>query len=156
MISKYGDWAKAGVMLKALSVKLMPLAQIKLYENGNLVLKTIKGHIENQDLSWTPLAKNTIYKKGGEEIYIETGALKDGLSIRKIKSSKDDVTIFIGASPWKKHAPSGLKYSDLMMYLEYGTSTIPPRPLIQPTYDELENKLKSGWEDVIRQAMGVK
>lgn len=156
MISKYGDWAKAGVMLKALSVKLMPLAQAKIYENGQLVLDTLKGHIDKQDLNWTPLAKSTIRKKGGEKIYIETGALKDGLSIRKIKSSKNDVTIFIGASPWKKHAPSGLKFSDLMIYLEYGTTEIPPRPLIQPTYDELQKRLKSGWEDVIKEAMGVK
>lgn len=156
MISTYGDWAKAGTILKALSVKLMPLAQAKLYENGNLVLETLKGHIDKQDLNWTPLAKSTVRKKDGEKIYIETGALKEGLSIRKIKSSKNDVTIFVGASPWKKHTPSGLKFSDLMIYLEYGTSTIPPRPLIQPTYDELEKKLKSGWQDVIREAMGVR
>lgn len=156
LISTYGDWAKAGVMLKALSVKLMPLAQAKIYENGKLVLETLQGHIDKQDLDWVPLANSTIRKKDGEKIYIETGALRNGISIRKIKSSKDDITIFIGASPWKKHTPSGLKYSDLMMYLEYGTSKIPPRPLIQPTYDELENKLKDGWEEVILKAMGVK
>lgn len=133
----------------------MPLAQVKLYENGKLVLETMQGHIESQDLNWVPLSKSTVRQKGNDKIYIETGALKDGLGIRKIKSAKDDVTIFIGASPWKTHKPSGLKYSDLMMYLEYGTSKIPPRPLVQPTYDELEKQLKSGWEDVIRLAMGV-
>lgn len=155
MISMYGDWAKAGVVLKSLNVKLMPLAQAKLDENGKLILDTLKSHIDMQDLNWTPLAKNTIYKKGGDKILVETGALKDGLVVRKIKSAKDDYTLFIGASPWKTHKPSGLKMSDLMIYLEYGTGRVPPRPLIQPTYDELESKLKDGWEEVIKEAMGV-
>lgn len=155
MISTYGDWAKCGVMLKALSVNLMPVAKAKIDQNGKIILEALKNHIEKQDLSWKPLAKNTIYKKGGEEILIETGALKDGLVVRKIKSAKDDYTIFVGASPWKTHKPSGLKMSDLMLYLEYGTSRIPPRPLIEPTYDELESRLKDGWEDVIKEAMGV-
>lgn len=155
MISMYGDWAKSGVMLKALQVKLMPLAMAKLDENGKLVLDKLKDHISKQDLSWTPLAKNTIYKKNSDKILVETGALQDGFVVRKIKSAKDDYTLFIGASPWKTHKPSGLKMSDLMIYMEYGTGRVPPRPLIQPTYDELESKLKDGWEEVIKDAMGV-
>lgn len=155
MISMYGDWAKAGIVLKSLNVRLMPLAQAKIDENGELILNALKGHIEKQDLAWTPLAKNTIYKKNGDKIFVETGTLKDGLVVRKIKSAKDDYTIFVGASPWKTHKPSGLKMSDLMIYLEYGTGRIPPRPLIEPTFDENESKLKEGWEEVIREAMGV-
>ena len=155
MITTYGDWAKAGMVLKALRVNLMPLAKAKIDEDGRMVLEKLQGHIDKQDLSWIPLAKNTVYKKGDDTIYVETGTLRNGLSVRRIKSAKDDYTIFVGASPWKVHKPRGIKMSDLLIYLEYGTSRVPPRPLVQPTYDELEAKLKEGWEDVIKEAMGV-
>ena len=59
----YGDWAKAGAVLKKLGANLNPVAKGKLYENGELVLETIQGHIDNQDLDWTPLAPSTVKMK---------------------------------------------------------------------------------------------
>lgn len=150
MISTYGDWAKAGVVLKGLQVKLMPLAKAKLDEQGQLVLEKIQGHIDNQDLNWKPLSSSTVHRKGDDTIFVETGTLRNGISVRKIKSAKDDYTIFVGASPWKKHAPSGLSMNDVLIYLEYGTSRIPPRPLVQPTFEELESRLKREWEEFIK------
>lgn len=154
-VKKFGDWAKAGVILTELTTKLKPALEARLQENGELVLKTLRGHIEDQDLEWTPLKPRTIQLKSGEKVYIETGWLKDNLGIRKIKSSKDSTTIFIGASPWKKHKPSGLKFSDLMIYLEYGTTNgVPARPLIRPTMEELKGELKDEFLDVIRELIG--
>lgn len=146
----YGDWAKAGVVLKKLGANLNPVAKGKLYENGNLVLETIQGHIDNQDLDWTPLAPSTVKMKGNSTVYVETGSLKNGLTVRKIKSSADNLVLFVGASPWKKHTPSGLKMSDLMIYLEYGTERIPPRPLIQPSFEEVKDKIMNEWKDFIK------
>lgn len=149
MIQMYGDWAKAGVVLRKLSTKLQPFMKAKLDESGKLVLETIKGHINDQDLDWTPLADATIERKGNDLVYYETGTLKDGLSVRKIKSAKDNITIFIGASPWKRHKPSGLKLSDLVIYLEYGTEVVPPRPLIQPSFEEVKDKIMKDWKNDI-------
>ena len=82
-----------------------------------------------QDLSWTPLSEHTIELKGGDStIYVETGQLRSGLSVRRIKSSSTGSTIFVGASPWKRHN-GGMKLSDLLIWLEYGTDKMPPRPL---------------------------
>jgi len=95
------------------------------------------------------LSERTIELKGGDDtIYVETGFLRDNLQVRRIKSVKNGVTIFVGASAWQR-TPQGLKFSDLMIWLEYGTDKIPPRPLIRPTFDELEPILKEGYRDIL-------
>lgn len=146
-----GDWNKAGVYLKNLAIKLKPAFEAQLWEDGQFVLETMRDHIDNQDLNWTPLAERTVELKGGDDtIYVETGSLKDGLTVRRIKSSVKGSTLFIGASPWKRHE-GGMKMSDLMIWLEYGTDKIPPRPLIQPTIEEVEKILKDHWKDLMEE-----
>lgn len=146
-----GDWNRAGVYLKNLAVKLKPAFEAQLYEDGQFVLEKMRGHIDNQDLNWTPLAERTIELKGGDDtIYVETGALRDGLVVRRIKSTTKGSTIFVGASPWKRHE-GGMKMSDLLIWLEYGTDKIPPRPLVQPTIEEVENILKTHWKDLMKE-----
>ena len=146
-----GDWNKAGIFMKTLAVRLRPAFELQLYKDGEFVLEKIKGHIESQDLNWTPLAERTIELKGGDDtIYIETGQLFNGLTIRRIKSTVKGSTIYVGASPWKKHE-GGMSMSDLMIWLEYGTDKIPPRPVIQPTYEEVKDILKSNWEDLLKE-----
>ena len=152
----YGDWAKAGVVLKRLAVSLNPFAKGMLYEDGQLVLETIQGHIDKQDLNWIPLANSTVKAKGSDDIYVETGSLRNGLTVRKIKSSKDDLVLFVGASPWKRHAPSGKKMSEILIFLEYGTSRIPPRPLVEPTFEEVKSKIQKEWRGAIADFIGGK
>ena len=149
-----GDWNRAGVFMQNLAVKLKPAFEAQIWEDGQFVLETMRGHIDKQDLSWTPLAERTVELKGGDTtIYVETGALKNGLTVRRVKSSARGSTIFIGASPWKTHKESGLKFSDLMIYLEYGTRKIPARPLIRPTWEEMrdviKNNMKAIGQDII-------
>lgn len=148
-----GDWNKAGLYMKNLAVKLKPAFEAQLYEDGEFVLEVMKDHIDNQDLNWTPLAERTVELKGGDTtIYVETGQLKDGLVVRRIKSSTKGSTIFVGASPWKRHE-GGMKMSELMIWLEYGTDKIPPRPLVQPTIEEVKDLLKEHWEDLMKELM---
>lgn len=143
-----GDWNRAGVYLRNLSVKLRPCFQAQFDADGEFVLRTMQSHIDSQDLEWTPLSDRTVELKGGDTtIYVETGQLRNGLSVRRIKSSVKGSTIFIGASPWKRHE-GGMKLSDLLIWLEYGTDKIPPRPLVQPTYEEVEKILRDHWKDL--------
>lgn len=147
-----GDWNKAGLYLQNLAVKLYPAFSAKLYEDGQFVLEKMRGHIDNQDLNWIPLSERTVALKGGSTtIYIETGKLRSGLTVRRIKSKANGSTIFIGASPWKKH--DGIKMSDLMIWLEYGTDKIPPRPLIRPTIEEVQDILKEHWKDLMKELL---
>lgn len=137
-----GDWRKAGIVLKNLATQITPIASAKLYENGELLLERLQGHIDAQDLPW--VAK----KKGDTPIYIETGELRDSLCVRRVKSSATGSTIFVGASPWKTHKESGLKCSDLMIYLEYGTRKIPARPLVRPTWEEMRDIVKENMSEI--------
>lgn len=150
-LSKFGDWTKAGIVLQTLSSnRIVPAMSAQIKDDGDLVLERIVGHIDSQDLNWTPLSEQTIELKNGDEtIYVETGFLKNNLKVRKVKAPKNGVTYFIGADAWTKH-PSGLKFSDLMIYLEYGTANIPARPLIRPTFEELENTLKQHWKQCLQ------
>lgn len=146
-----GDWNRAGVYMRSLAVKLKPAFEAQLWEDGQLVLETMQKHIDSQDLSWTPLADRTVELKGGDTtIYIETGQLRDGLTVRRVKSSAKGSTIFVGASPWKRHE-GGMKMSELMIWLEYGTDKLPPRPLVQPTIEEVEKVLKSNWKQLMQE-----
>ena len=105
------------------------------------------GHIDAQDLGWTPLSEDTVRQKDGSEtIYVDTSWLRDNLSVRRVKGG----TVFIGASPWKVHQPSGRKFSELMMFQEYGTSTQPPRPLVRPTWEEVEPIIKENWRGLVQ------
>lgn len=149
-MSKFGDWTRAGVVLQGLSVNLFPAFKAQLEEDGNLILKTLLNHIDAQDLPWTPLSERTIELKGGDStVYVETGYLKDNLQVRRVKSVANGVTLFIGASAWKR-TPEGVKLSDLMIWLEYGTDKIPPRPLIRPTWNEVEPILKENWRALLQ------
>ena len=146
-----GDWKKAGVFLKRISAGIYPFAEAQLMADGKLVLERMLEHIADQDLNWTPLSDDTIrLKEGNEQVYVDTGYLRDNLSVRRIKSTLRGSTIFIGASPWKTHQPSGLKFSDLMIYLEYGTATAPPRPLVRPTWEEVRPMIEENWEQLIK------
>lgn len=146
-----GDWNRAGIYLRNLAIKLRPAFEAQFWEDGQFVLKKMQGHIDSQDLSWTPLAERTVELKGGDTtIYVETGQLRNGLTVRRIKASTRGTTIFVGASPWKRHN-GGMKMSDLMIWLEYGTDKIPPRPLVQPTMEEVEDLLKSHWKKLMQE-----
>ena len=149
-VSKFGDWTRAGTILQGLSVSLCPAFKAQLQEDGELILKTLLSHIDKQDLNWTPLADRTVELKGGDTtIYVETGYLQENLQVRKIKAPKDGLTLFVGASAWKT-TPDGVKLSDLMIWLEYGTDKMPPRPLIRPTWEEVEPIIKKNWRELLQ------
>lgn len=145
-----GDWNKAGLHLRNIAVKLKPAFEAKFYEDGQMVLEKMKGHVYAQDLGWTPLSEHTVELKGGDTtILIETGQLVNGLTVRRIKSAVSGSTIFVGASPWKSHE-GGMKMSELMIWLEYGTDKMPARPLIRPTIEEVRDLLQKSWAELFK------
>lgn len=146
-----GDWQRAGITLKHIQTQLTPAFKAELYENGEFILEKLQGHIDSQDLGWTPLSDTTIrLKNGNSTIYVDTGELRDGLVVRRIKSASNGCTVFVGGSPWKHHS-SGLTMCELTIFLEYGTSKMPARPLIRPTYEEVQDIIKQYWTDLFKQ-----
>lgn len=149
-VTTTGDWKKCGMLLKALATELYPVCKARLYEDGKVAVETMQEHIDRQDLPWDALSEVTTRLKEDERIYIETGYLRENIGVRKIKSSANEISYFVGASPWKTHKPSGKKFSDIMMYMEYGTIKQPPRPLVRPTYEEIQAKMKKEWSDYLK------
>lgn len=149
-IGTFGQWVEAGVVLKNITAKLNPTFQAQMTEDGEMILQKMVGHIDAQDLGWTPLSDHTIeLKNGNSTIYVETGYLRGNLEVRRIRSSAFGATLFIGASSAKTH-PSGENFSNIMIWLEKGTNKIPPRPLIEPTWEEVEDIVKQNWESCLK------
>ena len=134
----YGDWSRAGVALRGLSNNMTSVFTAVVDKDGEMIRERLVGHIDSQDLGWTPLADSTVILKGSSKIYVETGTLKNNLKVRKISAPSMGYSIFIGANPWTTNK-DGTKLSDLMIWLEYGTSRMPARPLIRPTWDEVKS-----------------
>ena len=138
----YGDWSRAGVALRGLSKNMTSVFTAVVDKDGEMIRERLVGHIDSQDLGWTPLADSTVILKGSSKIYVETGTLKNNLKVRKISAPSMGYSIFIGANPWTTNK-DGTKLSDLMIWLEYGTSRMPARPLIRPTWDEVKSQVKA-------------
>ena len=147
----YGDWAKAGAILRGLANgQILPAFEAQLKADGELVLKTILGHINSQDLGWVPLSEHTVELKGGSTtVYVETGFLRDNLKVRKVRAPANGVTFFIGADAWTTTL-SGEKFSDLMIWLEYGTDKMPARPLIRPSWEEVMPIIQQHWKELLQ------
>lgn len=147
---RYGDWAKAGVALRGISKNLTPAFRAQVDKDGEMVLKKLTDHIDSQDLGWTPLDPHTVELKHGDStIYVETGFLKNNLKVRKISAPQNGYSIFIGANPWVTDK-DGVKLSDLLIYLEYGTVHSPARPLVRPTWDEVKGVVKQHMRDLLK------
>lgn len=152
ILEKVGDWEKMNSFFNKLSSDYLQDAfKDKLREDGDLLVEKIKGHIISQDLGWTPLAESTERKKGGSMIYVESGSLLNSIQAKEVQGN-GDLSIQVGAEGGH---PSGEDASQILEWLEYGTHKIPPRPLIRPTYEEMQSTLKSGWNELLASLLKV-
>lgn len=151
-ITLKGDWKKLKRDLNRLSKKLVPAFRAAVNESGELVLETLKGHIQAQDLNWAPLAEHTVELKGGDTtILVETGfLLESGFEMRKL--SANGLTIYVGASSVTH--PSGVPVKDLLIWIEYGTDKMPARPLMRPTMDEMKEEIPKIFDECLRDLLG--
>lgn len=148
-IKKTGAWDKVPKILNGLRKNLVPAFVAQIQSDGELYLQTIIDHIDRQDLNWVPLSERTIELKGGDDtVYVETGFLIDNLKVLKVTSTKKKVEFFIGA-PNTVRTSEGVKLSDLMIWLEYGTDKIPARPLLRPSWSEIEPIIKNNMRELL-------
>lgn len=134
-----GQWSQAIQKLKSMSKNIMPCSESGALESADLTKTIIQGHIDKQDLGWKPLSKRTIEVKGHGKVYVETGSLRNSITIKKIKSSSNQVKVFVGFEGGSH--PSGLDMKTLMTYNEFGTVKSPARPLVRPSVEEAKPKI---------------
>lgn len=148
-VRKTGDWDKVSKLLHNLSTNMFSAFKVEIQDNGELFLQAVVDHIDNQDLSWEPLSDRTIELKGGDDtIYVETGFLRDNLKALKVTSTMKKISFFVGA-PSTVRTSEGVKLSDLMVWLEYGTDKITARPLLRPTWGEIEPVIKNNLRTLV-------
>ena len=56
----YGDWSRAGVALRGLSKNMTSVFTAVVDKDGEMIRERLVGHIDSQDLGWTPLADSTV------------------------------------------------------------------------------------------------
>ena len=148
-LNRTGQWREANIFLTNLSRNITKDMDDAMRKSAELVLKRLIEKINQGDSSWKPLEERTVKLKGFDTIYIESGWLRDNFSIRKLTNMQSGMggkSLMIGASPWKTHpsvARSGraLKFSDLMTYLEYGTTRMEGRPLLVPVFKAVNSEV---------------
>lgn len=80
---------------------------------------------------WEPLAQSTEDEKARLGYPLDAPLLRDGELRDSIKHEVHELEAVIGSE------------SDIAVYQEFGTSTIPPRPFIGPAAFESEEKIKN-------------
>jgi len=148
-LNRTGQWREANIFLTNLSRNITPDMDEAMRDSAELVLKRLIERIDSGGTDWKPLEERTVRLKGFDTIYIESGWLKKNLSIRKLTNMQSRMggkTLIIGASPWKTHPSVGragraLKFSDLMTYLEYGTTRMEGRPLLVPVFKAVNSEV---------------
>lgn len=161
VLHKYGDWAKAAIVLRGMANNLTPAFTAQLNADGEFVLETLKGHILVQDLKWQPLSPNTRKREGylGDDfIYYDTGFMYDNLRVLKVNSRKNGASFFIGANRDVKYHTGDARYEsseepllrDVLVWMEYGTEKQPARPLFRPTWEEVKPVLQRHWKELLK------
>ena len=133
-----GDWNRLKKNLRRRNVKKLTSA---VDEQAKELQKTIQGHIDNQDLGWSPLSKNTIrLKHGNSTIYVDTGTLRNSI----------ETYYSVGVRVKDKKSPkNGESLSNIMNYMEYGTARQPARPLIRPSWEEKRSSIKTAIQKAV-------
>jgi len=138
-VKMVGDWDKA---YKATRPKNLKRAIVKAMvpafeEAATLVANNINRKIMSGGAQGPPLARSTILRKGHSKKLVRTGALGQAAKVRRIGVSE----FFTGIPRDLKHGR--LAMATLIMFQEEGTSTIPPRPVVQPSINESERRVKN-------------
>lgn len=135
-----GDWQKANSYFNKLGAELYPAYVSQILSDGEYVVEKLKGHIDAQDLGWAPNAPSTIRQKGGSKVYVETGALYGSIEVRE-GGGGGDFSVTCGPSS---------AFSQVMGWLEGGTTRQPPRPLLAPTAEEVKPVIKEHWIELFK------
>lgn len=70
-----------------------------------MIKDMLVGHIDAEDLGWAPLSPHNVALKGRVKIYVETGALSNGMKVHVILSwFGNGYSIYIVASAWTTDA----------------------------------------------------
>lgn len=131
---KIGDWKKVQRHIDKLNLNLSSSITWGERKVGERLVKIVKGHLRNQDLSWDPLSTETVWKKKGDaRILIWTNAYLDG-----IKTWQESGKRFIGVKKGTTHPITGEEVSKIAQIHEFKSYNGGPfRALWGPSLEEI-------------------
>lgn len=132
----YGDWDQLHIWLKNKSNPKVVLEN--LVEPMEKLGKAIKGRaiwrLKTADASWQKLAESTVRKKGHDRFYLETGNYIDSIQNETIVGSN---YILVKVGP-PEDLVGGKDYQYIGRVLEFGSTTIPARPVWRPLMNKVQ------------------
>lgn len=135
MIKKVGDWEKIGHIIANLGKHMEDSRQISLKRFGLKAEAIAKTHISKQDLGWRPLKAATIsqkVRKGlSSNILVATSSY-----FQSITSWHKKDTVYIGVNRTARNK-TGQVIANIARVHEYGSGSIPKRPLWRPSFQEV-------------------
>lgn len=155
----YGDWDRLGMTFNRLSLGGLTEHIRKEYQaKADEVVKIIQNHIRKQDLGWTPLALSTIERKGHDNAYIETGQLYNSFKT-ELREESMGFSVWIGVNP-EAYGDTGYTLVDILAFNEFGgmlegKAHPPSRPLLRPTYMEVEKDFVSRILKSVKEYFGI-
>lgn len=107
----------------------MPHARHNALEQAGQILEdAVKAKIGEYQPGWPPLSPSTIERKGQDTPLLETGELRESIH-HIVIDTPNGGDVYVGSD------------NDKALWHELGTRHIPPRPFLQPTAMEMEDKL---------------
>ena len=130
--------------LKDLATALSPkmLGEFK-DRTGALLVEDLVAGIDSGDPRWAALKPKTVVRKGHGEQWRETGNLRSS-----IKFVSEETKVRVGILGGEKYA-LGAEVAVAALAQEFGTSTIPARPLFRPTFNDNIEAIKKDAEEEI-------
>lgn len=146
VIGLFGDWRRVQIALTNLPRMVMTSAAWGQRNVAEKLVKIVKGHINNQDLGWSPRVSTT--NSNDPRILVDYGDYYGA-----IKAYSDKGIYYAGV---KRDAfnRSGTRIADYAVVHEYGWESIPRRPLWGPSFKELGGS--KGIKETVTQAIYAK
>ena len=110
------------------------------------VAETARNYLGEYQPGWAPLKEATIARKAtGDSPLLETGEMRDSIDVRRVRYAPDEVLVAqsIGSS------------MDRALFMEEGTTKVPPRPFLSLALAEHEMDITESLDDVIGEAIDV-
>lgn len=114
-------------------VKVLNATQMKALKTsiGLRLQKALKERIVQGDTSWARLSPEWVEKKGHANPWYYTGQMG-----KAIEYEINDAGVRVGVLKHDTYPETGENVASVAAKLEYGTTIIPARPLLEPVFQE--------------------
>jgi len=124
----YGPWDRFIAYPRRLSKELPKIAVKAINTEGQAITEALKNAMASGKAGGPGLSPITVAKKGHGTKLVDSGALAGSVSFDPVDVGKNG---FVGIKEGVGH-PTGISMTALMAIQEFGTGTIPARPIIVP------------------------